>query len=61
MKNLIQTTYIKLTNIVLNIATLVLIKLAGGSEVDFQSFVVSDTGECQLSETFFEMKKYLFL
>ena len=34
-----------------------IIKGAGqGSEVDFHFFVVSDRGECQLSETFFELK-----
>ena len=31
-----------------------------GSEVDFHFFVDSDRGECQLSETFFGMKKILF-
>ena len=36
-------------------------KGAGGSEVDFHFFVVSDRGKCQLSETFFEMKKYCSL
>ena len=30
----------------------------GGSEVDFHFFIVSDRGECQLTGTFFGMKKY---
>ena len=29
-----------------------------GSEVNFLFFIVSDEGECQLSGTFFGMKKY---
>ena len=29
---------------------------AGGSEVDFHHFIVSDRGECQLPGTFFKMK-----
>ena len=31
---------------------------AGGSEVDFHFFIVSNRRECQLPRTFFEMKKY---
>ena len=42
-------------------STISYIKGAGGSEVDFHFFVVSDRRECQLSETFFRMKKILFL
>ena len=37
------------------------LKGAGGSEVDFHFFVVSDRGECQLSGTFFRMEKYCSL
>ena len=36
------------------ITSLKIIKGAGGSEVDFHFFVVSDRKECQLSETFSE-------
>ena len=37
------------------------IKGAGGSEVDFQFLIVSDIGECQLPGTFYGMKKYISL
>ena len=36
----------------------IIIKGAGGSEVDFHFLVVSDRGECQLPGTFYGMKKY---
>ena len=36
------------------------VKGAGGSEVDFHLFIVSNRGECQLPGTFFEMRKYYF-
>ena len=34
------------------------VKGAGGSEVNFHFFIVSKRGECQLPGTFFGMKKY---
>ena len=35
-----------------------LLRGPGGSEVYFHCLVVSDSGECQLRENFYEMKKY---